>query len=119
MTAIANDEGYENLFVNQLRLHYRPGDLLVAISASGNSPNVVNAARWVKEQGGRVVTITGFDGGKLKSLGDIAIHIDTPKGEFGPVEDLHMIVIMLLLTGFSMKRQHTKENKVKRGRENL
>ncbi len=92
MTAIANDEGYENLFVYQLRVHYRPDDMLVAISASGNSPNVVEAAQWVKARDGRIVTITGFDGGKLKCLADIAIHVDTPKGEFGPVEDLHLIV---------------------------
>ncbi len=92
MTAIANDEGYENIFVNQLRIHYRENDMLVAISASGNSPNVVVAAQWVKDQGGRIVTITGFDGGKLKTMADIAIHVDTPNGEFGPVEDLHMVV---------------------------
>lgn len=92
MTAIANDEGYENLFVNQLRIHHRPNDMLVAISASGNSPNVVEAVQWVKTKGGRIVTITGFDGGKLKAMADIAIHVETPKGEFGPVEDLHMIV---------------------------
>lgn len=92
MTAIANDEGYENLFANQLRIHYRPDDILVAISASGNSPNVIEAVQWVKARGGRIVTITGFDGGKLKAMADIAIHVDTPKGEFGPVEDLHMIV---------------------------
>lgn len=92
MTAIANDEGYENLFVNQLRIHYRSGDMLVAISASGNSPNVIEATQWVKAREGRIVTITGFDGGKLKEMADVAIHVDTPKGEFGPVEDLHMIV---------------------------
>ena len=92
MTAIANDSGYENIFVNQLRIHYRPDDMLVAISASGNSPNVVEAAQWVREHGGRIVTITGFDGGKLKAMADIAIHVSTPKDEFGPVEDLHMIV---------------------------
>jgi D-sedoheptulose 7-phosphate isomerase len=92
MTAIGNDAGYENLFVYQLRAHYRPGDRLVAISASGNSPNLVEAARWVKKQGGRIVALVGFDGGELKRLADVLIHVHTPKGEYGPVEDVHMIM---------------------------
>jgi D-sedoheptulose 7-phosphate isomerase len=98
MTAIGNDEGYEHLFVSQLRIHYRQGDRLVAISASGNSPNVVAAAEWVKGQGGRVIGLTGFDGGTLKPLCDIAIHAETPKGEYGPVEDVHMILDHLIYT---------------------
>jgi D-sedoheptulose 7-phosphate isomerase len=98
MTAIGNDDGYENLFLYQLRIHYRPGDKLVAISASGNSPNVVTAAEWVKQRGGAVIGLTGFDGGKLKSLCDVAIHAETPKGEYGPVEDIHMIVDHLVYT---------------------
>jgi D-sedoheptulose 7-phosphate isomerase len=56
VTAIANDVGYENIFLNQLKIHYRQGDRLLAISASGNSPNVVVAAEWVKRQGGRVIS---------------------------------------------------------------
>ncbi|MBF0465907.1 MAG: SIS domain-containing protein [Nitrospirae bacterium] len=96
ITAIANDSGYENVFVYQLRTHYRRGDKLVVISASGNSPNVVEAAAWVKERGGTVIGLTGFDGGKLKALCDIAIHVKTPKGEYGPVEDIHMILDHLI-----------------------
>lgn len=92
MTAIANDDGYEHLFVYQLRIHYRPGDKLVAISASGNSPNVVAAAEWVRERGGKVIGLVGFDGGKLKPLCDVVIHAETARGEYGPVEDIHMIV---------------------------
>src|SRR3990167_10571979 len=52
LTAIGNDDGYENLFLYQLKIHYRPGDKLVVISASGNSPNLISAAQWVKQQGG-------------------------------------------------------------------
>jgi D-sedoheptulose 7-phosphate isomerase len=92
LTAIGNDAGHENLFVYQLRIHYRPGDKLIAISASGNSPNVVEAARWVKKRGGRVVGLVGFDGGELKRLADVVIHAKTPKGEYGPVEDIHIIM---------------------------
>lgn len=96
MTAIANDECYDNIFVNQLKVHYRPGDKLIAISASGNSPNVVNAARWVKEAGGKVLGLVGFDGGKLKDICDVIITARTPHGDYGPVEDVHVIIDHLL-----------------------
>ena len=105
MTATANDLGYETIFVNQLEVLYRSGDKLVAISASGNSPNVINAAKWVKVQGGTVIALVGFDGGKLKDICDIAIHVKTQKGEYGPVEDIHIIVDHLLYTWFRHKRQ--------------
>ncbi|HIH13204.1 MAG: hypothetical protein A3C43_05910 [Candidatus Schekmanbacteria bacterium RIFCSPHIGHO2_02_FULL_38_11] len=101
MLAIANDEGYERLFVNQLRVHYRTGDSLVAISASGNSPNVVAAAEWVKDQGGKVISLVGFDGGKLKDISDVTIHAKSEKGEYGPVEDVHMI-LNHMITSFLM-----------------
>lgn len=96
MTAIANDEGYHHVFVSQLRIHYRPGDKLVVISASGNSPNVVAAAEWVKRRGGKVIGLVGFDGGRLKGICDVIIHIRTPRGEYGPVEDIHMILNHLI-----------------------
>jgi D-sedoheptulose 7-phosphate isomerase len=92
MTAIANDDGYDNIFVNQLRIHYRDGDKLVAISASGNSPNIVAAAKWVKSKGGKIISLTGFGGGELKRISDISVHVETPKDEYGPVEDIHMII---------------------------
>jgi len=92
MLAVANDTGFENLFVNQLRIHYRPGDKLVAISASGNSPNLVVAAEWVKKQGGTVISLVGFDGGKLKEISNLVVHVKAMKSEYGPVEDIHMIL---------------------------
>ena len=92
MLAVANDSGYENLFVNQLKVLYKPGDKLVAISVSGNSPNCVLAAEWVKDQGGRVISFIGFDGGKLKQLSDAYIHVKAIKGEYGLAEDIHLIV---------------------------
>ena len=96
MMAIANDDGYDNLFVNQLRIHYRPGDILVAISASGNSSNIICAAEWVKERDGIVMSLVGFDGGRLKEISDVVIHVKTMKGDYGPVEDVHMIMDHLL-----------------------
>jgi D-sedoheptulose 7-phosphate isomerase len=96
LTAIANDDGYDKVFVNQLRIHYRSGDKLVAISASGNSGNVLEAAKWVKERNGTVMSLVGFDGGRLKEVSDIVIHVKSNKGEYGPVEDIHMIMDHLL-----------------------
>lgn len=98
MTAISNDYGYDRVFVDQLRVHYRAGDKLVAISASGNSRNVIVAAEWVKNQGGTVIGLLGFDGGKLKDLCDVSICVKTPKGEYGPVEDVHMVIDHLVYT---------------------
>lgn len=103
MSAVANDDGYENIFVNQLRVHYRKGDVFVGISASGNSPNVVKAARWVKGKGGKVLSMVGFDGGKLKRIADEVIHVRTNKGEYGVVEDGHMIMEHLMANWFQRK----------------
>lgn len=109
MTAIANDDGYNKLFVNQLRVHYRKGDKLIAISASGNSPNVVEAVQWVKARGGFTIGLTGFDGGGLKEICDLVIHVDTPKGEYGPVEDIHMILDHLMATWLQYRMSPMKE----------
>ena len=91
ITAIANDYGYENVFVKQLEALYSKGDLLVAISASGNSNNLLKAVKFVQERDGLTIGLTGFDGGELKIIVDYVIHVPTGKGEYGPVEDIHMI----------------------------
>jgi len=98
MTAIANDTSYENLFVGQLEVLLQPKDVVVAISASGNSPNVVNAVRYAKRKGAVTIGFTGFDGGKLKKACDHVVWARTPKGEYGPVEDVHMVLDHLLMT---------------------
>jgi len=96
LSAIANDDGYDNVFINQLKIHYRDGDKLVAISASGTSANIVAAAEWVKNRRGKVIGLIGFDGGRLKGICDVVIHVKTPEGEYGPVEDIHMIIDHLI-----------------------
>lgn len=103
ITAIANDVGYENIFLNQLKIHYRPGDKLLAISASGNSPNVVVAAEWVKQQGGCVISFVGFSGGKLKEISDVVVHVKSESGEYGPVEDAHLVLNHILSHWFQCK----------------
>jgi D-sedoheptulose 7-phosphate isomerase len=98
ITAIANDSSYEHIFLDQLKVHFKPGDKLIAISASGNSPNVVIAAEWVKQQGGTVIGWLGFDGGRLKEIADLPIIIDTPRGEYAPVEDMHLVINHIIVT---------------------
>ncbi len=92
LTAIANDFGYEEVFVRQLRVLSRPGDVVVAISASGNSPNLLAAVHWAKTAGIKTVAITAFDGGKLKGMADEGIHVPTAPKEYGPAEDAHMML---------------------------
>ena len=91
-TAIANDIGYENIFYMQLEGLLKPEDLIIAISCSGNSPNILKAVEYAQKIGSTIIGITGFDGGNLKNLSDINFHVDAPKGEYGLVEDMHMIL---------------------------
>lgn len=92
VTAIANDVSYDDIFVLQLQAHLREGDVVIAISASGNSPNIVKAIQYANSQGVHTVGLTGFDGGKLKELAKSHVHVPSNKGEYGPVEDVHMVL---------------------------
>lgn len=98
ISAIGNDSTYNNIFLDQLKVHFRPGDKLIVISASGNSPNLLEATEWFKQQGGTVIGWLGFDGGKLKDMVDLPIVISSPKGEYAPVEDMHLIINHIIVT---------------------
>ena len=78
ITALANDKGYERVFELQLRQFAVKDDVLIVISGSGNSPNVVRAAEYAKSVGMTVVALTGFDGGKMKALADLNVHVPHP-----------------------------------------
>jgi D-sedoheptulose 7-phosphate isomerase len=90
ITAIANDYGYEYIFSQQLAVLLKKDDVVVAISASGNSPNLLKAIDVAKQKGAINVGLTAFDGGKMKVMVDISVHVPTEKGEYGPAEDAHM-----------------------------
>lgn len=92
ISAIGNDFGYEEIFVRQLRVLGRKGDVLVAISASGNSPNLLKAMAYSKETGIKTVAVTAFDGGKMRPEADEGVHIPTGPKEYGPAEDVHMVL---------------------------
>ncbi len=96
ITALANDEGYDGIFEQQLRNLAGPGDILVAISGSGNSPNVIRAVEFAKSIGMTSIGVTGFDGGKLKSLSDVSVHI--PVDDMGMTEALHAVVFHLAMS---------------------
>jgi D-sedoheptulose 7-phosphate isomerase len=93
-SALANDEGYENVFAGQLASFVRPGDIVVAISASGKSPNVIKAVELARRMGARTIGMTGFDGGLLAGMVDHNIHVPSHCIEF--VEDVHLMLEHLI-----------------------
>ena len=96
--AIANDIGFEEVFRFQLRNKLEEGDIVIAISGSGNSKNVINAVEYAKEQGNKVIGLTGFNGGKLKEMSDISLHADINSMQI--TEDIHMIFDHLIMSIF-------------------
>lgn len=94
LTAIANDMGYENVFVYQLQSQARPGDVLVAVSSSGRSPNIVQALAWARDNGLRTIAVTGFDGGAARAVAEVSVHVDCTN--YGIVEDLHQAIMHAL-----------------------
>jgi len=97
MTAISNDNSFEDVFVEQMKGMFNKGDLLLAISASGNSPNVVKAVEYAKELGGKTIAFCGFTGGKLKDISDMPLYTPNADKDYGPIEDLHMILDHVLV----------------------
>jgi len=98
ITALGNDNGYENIFLGQLKNLFSSGDVVVGISASGKSPNIIKAIEYVNNNNGISVGLIGFDGGIMKNICKYYIHIETMKDEFGPVEDIHIILCHLICT---------------------
>jgi phosphoheptose isomerase len=94
LTAVANDMGYENIFVYQLQSQSRPGDVLVAVSSSGRSINIVRALTWARGHGLRTIALTGFGGGEAKMAAEAAIHVDC--ANYGIIEDLHQAIMHAL-----------------------
>jgi D-sedoheptulose 7-phosphate isomerase len=94
VTAYANDVGYEHVFAEQLKNFAEPGDVLIAVSGSGNSPNVLRAVECANEIGCRTIGLTGFDGGRLARLAGLNIHVDDR--HMGRCEDGHMVVLHMI-----------------------
>ncbi len=94
LTAYANDVSYDCVFVEQLRNFAQPGDLVMCISGSGNSPNVIRAMEYANSIGCKTLALTGRDGGKLGPLAQLNIQVDAP--HMGRIEDAHMIVCHMI-----------------------
>lgn len=105
--AWGNDEGFDRVFVEQLKNFASAGDLLIAISGSGNSPNILNAVDWANRKGLTTWGITGYSGGKLKSLGKKNLHV--PLDDMGMVESVHLVAFHWILNDI-----HGRINKVGR-----
>lgn len=95
VTAIANDIGYDSVFEFQLHDKVEKGDVVLAISGSGNSPNVINAVKYAKDHGATIIGLTGYSGGKLKELSDLNLHV--PIDNMQIVEDVHMMFDHLMM----------------------
>ena len=94
--AVANDIGYEEIFRFQLKGKLQKGDLIIGISGSGNSKNVVNALQYAKEYGVHTLGITGYNGGKVKQIVDVAMHV--PVNNMQITEDIHMLFNHMMMT---------------------
>jgi len=92
ITAIGNDFGYDDIFDRQIKALGKPGDVVVAISASGNSPNLVKAFDTASTMDIKTVALTAFDGGKLRLMADQNLFVPTDMKEYGPAEDAHLIL---------------------------
>lgn len=95
LTAIGNDIDYGSVFTEPLENQFRPNDVLVAISASGNSPNIVKAVEWANGHGGKTIAFCGFSGGRIRELAHASVHF--PSNDYGPVEDGHLILNHILV----------------------
>ncbi|MEE2745311.1 MAG: SIS domain-containing protein [Pseudomonadota bacterium] len=110
ITAIANDISYDDVFLLQLKLIGKPGDVLMTVSSSGDSENVVRAAIWAKENGMEVISLTGFDGGRTSNIAGVNIHVDAKN--YGVVEDVHQSLMHLI--GQYLRQAHMAETSIKK-----
>ncbi len=111
LTAWANDSSYDRSFAEQIIALVEPGDIVIAISASGNSPNVVNGLAEASARGARTIGLLGFDGGAAREMVDVAVHI--PCNDYGLVEDTHAAIGHALTAAIRRSLQHERERDVR------
>jgi len=92
ITAVGNDTTFSDIFIEQMKGNFEQGDAIICISASGNSENVIRAAEFANNHAGTSIAFVGFDGGKLKELAKMVIFTPNHKRDYGPIEDIHMIL---------------------------
>lgn len=110
ITAWANDNGYDLIFEQQLRNIGEPGDLVIGISASGNSPNIIRAIEYANANGMTTVGMTGFSGGKLMEIADHKVHV--PIADFGMAESMHLVIVHIIIARTTELIQQDAESTV-------
>jgi D-sedoheptulose 7-phosphate isomerase len=103
ITACGNDIGFETVFEEQLKNLMHEKDLIICISASGNSPNIIRAVEYARKRNGIIIGITGFNGGKLKQISDLNININSESYE--QIEDIHLIITHIIVYWFKMSQE--------------
>ena len=111
LTAWANDIGYDMVFAGPLKNYLRESDLVIAISSSGSSKNVINAVKLAQEQDVPTIGLSGFDGGKLNKLTDSKILVKTKKGRYDLVESVHSVILHLITKYFQDYFDHLADPK--------
>lgn len=110
VTALGNDDGYNTIFEQQLRTFANPGDILLAISGSGNSPNVIRAIEWANKNGLETIGITGFNGGKLKTINRYSVNV--PLNDMCTSESIHSIIFHYVILELQKMISNDNENKI-------
>lgn len=111
LTAWANDVGYDMVFAGPLRNYMKDGDTIIAISSSGNSPNIIKAVKLAKKYKLAIIGISGFDGGKLGKLADAKIVVKSEKGAYELVEGVHSVILHLMTLYFKNYFDYMEKNR--------
>lgn len=104
LTAVANDVSYDAVFSRQLECNLVPGDVVIAMSVSGNSENIVRAIEVSNREGATTVALCGFDGGRLAGIAHHVVHVPSSKDEYGPVEDIFSVIAHVISGYLTMRR---------------
>lgn len=113
LTAWANDISFDMVFAGPLKNYIKDSDTVIAISSSGNSPNIIKAIELAKEYKIPVIGVSGFDGGKLNQLADAKILVSSEKGDYELVEGIHSVILHLITKYFKNYFDYLEENKKK------
>lgn len=108
ITAISNDMNYEEVFAQQIKNYLSKGDLIISMSASGNSKNLINAVNVARDKGAIILSLLGNGGGKLKDISDDSIIIDS--NNYGIIEDAHLVISHLITQGLKGEPNSIKKN---------
>lgn len=119
ITAWANDVGYDMIFAGPLKNYIKEGDTVIAISSSGNSPNVIKAVELAREYHASVIGVTGFDGGLLNKMADAKILVKSEKGAYELVEGIHSVILHMMTLYFKNSFNYLSESETKNNKNGI